>query len=176
MNVRAIDPMGSARIDDVRDPYRVERVRAETYARVHAALRPQPTPKAVIAKHDTPSVPVNPLRDQYTAHCLKNAIQAFHAQQARLEALGLAVSRALQDEQTALQARADAANDLGTIQGLLPLQPYRFAVAMPQVIPQLMAAAADVGPLRVGPVNPAATSRGATDQASEPFRGARSVP
>ena len=38
MNARAIDPMGTARIDDVRDPYRAERLRAQTVSYTHLTL------------------------------------------------------------------------------------------------------------------------------------------
>ncbi|WYX21177.1 hypothetical protein WJ973_09105 [Achromobacter xylosoxidans] len=43
MSAKAIDPMGSVRIDDVRDPYRAERLRAQArteragFARTQAA-------------------------------------------------------------------------------------------------------------------------------------------
>lgn len=58
-------------------------------------------------------------------------VLAFHDQQARLEARSIAVNQAERDEQTLLQGRAEAANDLGTIQGLLPLQAYRYAAGVP---------------------------------------------
>lgn len=159
MTTRAIDPMGSARIDDVRDPYRAERVRAQTREVRTAGLKPAPfaaiaslhspmtattsgLPRPGHAQAQVSGMPLDPLRDQYTAHCVKQAIAAFHAQQARQDAHTIAVNRALRDEQTALQARADAANDLGTIQALLPQQAYRFVVSAPGPSPQPLATGA----------------------------------
>ncbi|SSW70025.1 hypothetical protein [Achromobacter agilis] len=180
-------------IDDIRDCYRAEPVRAQT--RADRVARPQvppfalipaaahqppaataaPTARAVRARQNGPGDSVNPLRDQYAAHCLKNAIQAFHDQQARLDALAAAADRAQQDELAALQARAEAANDLGTIQGLLPLQTYRFAVGIALILPQHAAPAAGAAHAVVSPVAPAATPRGATDDAfgSDPAARAR---
>ncbi|MNX83319.1 hypothetical protein D3C86_1150790 [compost metagenome] len=182
MSSSAVEPIGRARIDDVRDPYRAEQLRAQMradrvvrpqasqFARIQAARQSgmattSSVQKAVIVRKDDPGESVNPLRDQYTAHCLMNAIQAFHDQQARLEALALAVNQALKDEQTTLQARAEAANDLGTIQGLLPLQSYRYAIRLPQILSQQLAAAAGVSQVMVAPVSHAATSRSTTDDA-----------
>lgn len=182
MNARAIDPMGTARIDDVRDPYRAERLRAQMradrvtrpqappFSRIQAA-RPPAVPtaaapqKPAIVRQDDRDQSVNPLRDQYAAHCLMNAIEAFHDQQARLEAQALAGNQALKDEQVEQQARAEAANDLGTIQGLLPLQPYRFVVGVPPIMVQQVAAVSGAAPLVVGPVAHAAPLRNATDDA-----------
>ena len=182
MNARAIDPMGTARIDDVRDPYRAERLRtqmradrvarpqAPPFARIQAA-RPPAVPTAaapqqpVIVRKDDRDQSVNPLRDQYAAHCLMHAIEAFHDQQAKLEAQALAGNQALKDEQVEQQARAEAANDLGTIQGLLPLQPYRFVAGVPPIMVQQVAAVSGAAPLVVGPVAHAAPLRNATDDA-----------
>lgn len=182
MSSRAIDPLGSARIDDVRDPYRTERLRAQvrtarvarpqapSFARIHAMSQPVAAtaaawqPPVGVRKRD-PGESVIPLRDQYTAHCLRSAIQAFHDQQARLAARSIAANQAERDGQTELQTRADAANDLGTIQGLLPLQPYRYAVGVPVVLPQQVIAAAGVAQGAVGPVSHAAASRSPTDDA-----------
>ena len=112
MSLRAIEPIGAARIDNVVDGYRAERLRAQ--AQADRAARPQAPP---------------------FADCLKHAIQAFHDQLARLDARSLAANQALRNEQTAQQVRAEAANDLGTIQGLLPLQPYRFSAGLPPALP-----------------------------------------
>lgn len=182
MNARAIDPMGTARIDDVRDPYRAERLRAQM--RADRVARPQAPPFAGIQAARPPAVPtggapqkpvivrkddrdqsVNPLRDQYAAHCLMHAIEAFHDQQAKLEAQALAGNQALKDEQVEQQARAEAANDLGTIQGLLPLQPYRVVAGVPPIMVQQVAAVSGAAPLVVGPVAHAAPLRNATDDA-----------
>ncbi|QVQ24698.1 hypothetical protein [Achromobacter deleyi] len=181
MRSSAVDPIGRVRVDDVRDPYRAEQLRAQMradrvarpqapFARIQATRQlgmaaAASVQKPVVVRKDDPDESINPLRDQYTAHCLMNAIQAFHDQQARLEALVVAVNQALKDEQVTLQARAEAANDLGTIQGLLPQQPYRYAVGIPQILPQQLAAATGASQVMVAPVTHAATSRSTTDNA-----------
>ncbi|MEN5397736.1 hypothetical protein ABE612_09485 [Achromobacter xylosoxidans] len=161
MSAKAIDPMGSVRIDDVRDPYRAERLRAQArteragFARTQAAAlalaqagRSQAAATAASpqrgagAGRPAVGVPLDRLGDQYTAHCLRNAIQAFHDAQARLLARGIANNQALREEQAALRARADAANDLGTIQGLLPLQAHRIAASLPLLLPPPLAVVA----------------------------------
>ena len=75
------------------------------------------------------------LQDQYANDRQSNAIAAFVRQQARL------------------QAHGDAANDLGTIQGMLLLQPYRFAAVVPPIQPSQLAAAASAVPHNVKPVS-----------------------
>ncbi len=175
MNARAVGPIGHARIDDVQDPYRTERLRAQaratrvapaSFARMHAALRPA---EADATRHvERPGdgvAPLDTLRDQYTAHCLRNAIRAYHDQQARLDADGVAASQAVRRERTAQQARADAANDLGTIQGLLPLQAYRSAAGIAAILPPPSTPATGAAPWSVGPVTEAAKVRGSTDDA-----------
>lgn len=180
MSFRTVDPLGPARIDDARDPYRSERLRAQMrsdraarpqappFARIQAARQPAAATatssrKSVSVRNDVPAVSANPLRDQYTAHCLMNAILAFHDQQARLDARAIAVNQALRDEQATLQARAEAANDLGTIQGLLPQQPYRYATGVPPILAQQLTPAAGGAQVMVGPVTHAAKTRGSTD-------------
>jgi|GEM_PF-1973605 len=79
---------------------------------------------------------VKPARESYTAHCVRNAAQAFHAQLDRLNAQSVAENQAQRDAQTALQVRAQAANDLGTIQGVLALQGQRYAVSQPPLRPR----------------------------------------
>ncbi|HCQ48440.1 MAG TPA: hypothetical protein DIW53_17460 [Achromobacter sp.] len=173
----------------IHDPYRSERVRAPTRAAPSTQLRPSPyariqAARELVAKSaavvpaapdahrpagvDTAEAPisVDAMRDQYTAHCLKNAIQAYHDQQARLDARSVAANRQLRDEQTALQARADAAHDLGTIQGLLPYQAYRFSAGVMAVLPPPFTVAAGMPLLMVGPVGTAAKPRHSTDDAS----------
>ena len=112
MSIRAMDPMGPSRLDNVVDTYRAERLRAQgrANARADSARR---------------------MTEMPFAHCLKQAAEAQLAQQARLDAQSVAVNRAEIAAQTVLQVRAQAANDLGTIQGLLPLQAYRFVVSPP---------------------------------------------
>lgn len=161
MSAQAIDPMGSVRIDDVRDPYRAERLRAQArteragFARTQAvalalahAGRSQAVATAALPQRGAgaakPAVglSLDRLGDQYTAHCLRNAIQAFRDAQARLQARDIANNQALREEQAVLRARADAANDLGTIQGLLPLQAHRVAAGLPLLLPPPLAVVA----------------------------------
>lgn len=114
MTIHAIGPTGSARIDDVLDAYRAERMRAEALAQ-----------RRTEAKTLAPAF----------AHCLKLAMQVVREQQAALEARSIEVNRAEQKDLTMLQVRAEAANDLGTIQGLTPLQQYRYAAGVPVGVP-----------------------------------------
>lgn len=173
MTSTAIESLGRAGADGVRSAYRTEAhiwraapAQVQPYARIHAArqltLAPAPPEVPVSVRRDEP---VDALRDHYTAHCLSNAIQAFHEQQARLDARSVEANKAQRDEQTRLQSRADAANDLGTIQGLLPLQPYRYAVGVPPILPQQIAAAAGVGKAAIDPVAQAAILRSTTEDA-----------
>ncbi|MDX3984823.1 MAG: hypothetical protein QHC88_06165 [Achromobacter sp.] len=172
----------------IHDPYRSERLRAPTRAAPSTQLRPSSYARIQAAQGSVamaagaplapaahrpagvdgaqPPASVDAMRDQYTAHCLKNAIQAYHDQQARLDARSVAANRQLRDEQTALQARADAAHDLGTIQGLLPYQAYRFAAGVMAVLPPPFTVAAGMPLLMVGPVGTAAKPRHSTDDAS----------
>lgn len=175
MSSAALDPIGPARIDDIQSRAqagsdRVARAQAPSFALIHAARQPPaasaaPHERAASGGHGGPGEPVDTLRDQYTAHCLQNAIQAFHDRQTMLEALAIAANQAQRDELAELQARASAANDLGTIQGLLPLQPYRFAVGVALVVPPQLVAAASAAPAMVGPVAQTAAPRNATDDA-----------
>lgn len=181
----------------IHDPYRSERLRAPTRAAPSTQLRPASYARVQAAQGSVamaagaplapaahrpagvdaaqPPASVDAMRDQYTAHCLKNAIQAYHDQQARLDARSVAANRKLRDEQTALQARADAAHDLGTIQGLLPYQAYRFSAGVAAVLPPPFTAAAGMPPLRVGPVGTAVKPRHSTDDAfgADPHRRGR---
>lgn len=174
MSISAIDRIAPASIDAVRDPYRAERVRAEMRASTQAAraesarfervqaaraeaaradavraraatAAPAGKPLAIVA--GDPANGVDRLREQFSSDRLRSAVQAFH------------------DEQAELQARATAANDLGTIEGLLPLQPYRVAMGNPPVQPQQLAAAAGLAPAMVSPVANVAALRNTTDDA-----------
>lgn len=177
MTHRAIDALDAARLGDVRDPYRAQRLRAQAQeARVAPApsfRRPQAVPPRMAPApsagaglpREGAGASTDPLRDQYTAHCVRNAIRAFQDEQARLQARGEAVSQGLKEAQTVLQARAQAANDLGTIAGLLPLQPYRVAAALPPLLPAALVAAASAAQAMVAPVAAAAAPRNATDDA-----------
>ncbi|CAB3843219.1 hypothetical protein LMG26846_01584 [Achromobacter insuavis] len=177
---------------------RAMRARAAEFSRIHAAqaqavsataaaATSQPTspaapastassaPPSAAPKMDPPGIALEPLRDQYTAHCLKLAIQAFRDEQARLQARTVATNRAERDAQAALQARAEAANDLGTIQGLLPQLPYRFVAGLPAILPSQTVAASGPAPITVGLVAQAAALRNATDDAlaGDPAQRAR---
>lgn len=171
-----IDALDAARMGDVRDPYRAERLRVQMQAARGAPAPSFTRPQAERPRATTPpgvtglaragaGASVDPLRDQYTAHCVRNAIRAFHEEQARLQARGAAVNQALRDEQTVLQARAGAANDLGTIPALLPLQPYRIAAGQPALLPPALVVAASAAQAMVVPVAAATAPRNATDDA-----------
>lgn len=74
------------------------------------------TPSQVAALATAPpAVNVDQLRDLYADARLRRAVDEFSA---RPDPVAL---------------RADTANDLGTIEGLTPLQPYRVAMGNPQV-------------------------------------------
>lgn len=74
------------------------------------------TPSRAIAATAAPAaINVDQLRDLYAETRLRRAIDEFAA---RPDPVAL---------------RADTANDLGTIEGLTPLQPYRVAMSNPQV-------------------------------------------
>lgn len=125
----------------------------------------------IASQHDATSA--DPLRDDYTAHCLKLAVQAFHEQQARLDARIAQVNQALKDERTLLEGRAEAANDLGTIDALLLQQAYRYAAGVPAALAPPMPSSSGHAPLSVAPVALAAKTRGATEDAfgaGEPAR------
>lgn len=195
MRSTSLDPLGPARTDDARDPYRAERLRAQT--RAERVARPQAAqfarlqavrhaasavatsnPKLPVDRSADAGASINSFGDAYTAHCLQLAIKAYHAQQARQEVRALAANKAARDEMTKQQARAEAANDLGTIQGLLPQQAYRYATGVPPIVEEQMSAAASVAPGMVRPVAAAAKARSSTDDAhgGDPVRAARAAP
>jgi hypothetical protein len=75
-------------------------------------------PAGAGAPHSLPAAPranLDALRDQYADTRLRRAIDDFNASPAPLA------------------PPASSANDLGTIEGLTPLQPYRVAMGNPQV-------------------------------------------
>ncbi|MFJ3460045.1 hypothetical protein [Achromobacter spanius] len=124
-----------------------------------AAQRPRDTADHTLA----PSADL--LHDDYTAHCLKLAVQAFHAQLAKLDARTAAANQAVKDEQTRLEARAEAEHDLGTIDALLLLQSYRNAAGIPAVLAPALPAVTGAPPLTVAPVAAAAKARSAAEHA-----------
>lgn len=187
-----ISPTGAVRIDDARDAYRTEQVGA--HLRADRVARTSPTqfqrlyaaralplaadaaqrPRVTLDHNVTP--PADLLHDDYTAHCLKLAVQAFHAQLARLDARTAAANQAVKDEQTRLEARAEAEHDLGTIDALLLLQSYRNAAGIPAVLAPALPAVTGAPPLTVAPVAAAAKARSAaehTDDAGYPPRKPR---
>lgn len=88
------------------------------------------------------------LRDGYAADRLARATQAF------------------KDHQAMVQDQAEQANDLGTIHGLAPLQPYRIAMINPWIEPQQLAAVAGGMAARVAQVSAVDALRSGTDDAS----------
>lgn len=80
---------------------------------LHAATQ---TPQPALALATAPAaINVDQLRDLYADARLRRAVDEFSA---RPDPVAL---------------RAGSANDLGTIEGLTPLQPYRVAIGNPQV-------------------------------------------
>ncbi|CAB3884239.1 hypothetical protein LMG26788_03446 [Achromobacter pulmonis] len=79
------------------------------------AVTNTPSHAAALAAAAPPAVNVDRLRDLYADARLRRAVDEFSA---RPDPVAL---------------RADTANDLGTIEGLTPLQPYRVAMGNPQV-------------------------------------------
>lgn len=160
MSRNAIDSLDAVRIDAVHNPYLAERVRGQSRvdldrlerARAYASVQAEqaasaPAPQASLQNLIDPNVNLNQFRDKYAEHNLSSAIEAFHK------------------EQAALQARADAEHDLGTIQGVLPLQPYRIAVAAPPVVAQQIAAVVNNLKPEVMPVRNVDGLRNASDDA-----------
>lgn len=78
------------------------------------AVKPPAQPSQALAAAPA-AVNVDQLRDLYADARLRRAVDEFSA---RPDPVAL---------------RADTANDLGTIEGLTPLQPYRVAMGNPQV-------------------------------------------
>ncbi|MGE8706219.1 MAG: hypothetical protein ACN6O5_26330 [Achromobacter sp.] len=177
----SIAPTSAVRTDDAGDAYRTERVGAQL--RADRVARTPPTPFHRIYATRAPALPTSAaqrprapadhnlapsadlLHDDYTAHCLKLAVQAFHAQLARLDARTAAANQAVKDEQTRLEARAEAEHDLGTIDALLPLQAYRHAVGIPTVLAPALPAVTGTPPPMVAPVTAAAKARSAAEHA-----------
>lgn len=176
-----ISSTGAVKTDNAGDAYRAERVGAQL--RADRVARTPPTPfQRLYAAQTSPRAtsgaqrprdpadhsvapPADLLHDDYTAHCLKLAVQAFHAQLARLDARTAAANQAVKDEQTRLEARAEAEHDLGTIDALLPLQAYRYAAGIPAVLAPSLPAATGAPALMVAPVAAAAKARSAAEHA-----------
>ncbi|MDQ8033422.1 MAG: hypothetical protein REJ50_15525 [Bordetella sp.] len=182
MNTSSVEAIGRPRIDTLQNPYLEERVRAQMraerleYAHVAARMGAEATQAACVVipytSHSQAGEGAGPsvdaLRNDFAAHCLQRAIQAFHEQLARLDARAAEVDHAARDEQSLLQARAAAAQDLGTIEGLSSLQPYRSAAVWPTLSTPGPEAVFGSGALRVTAVDASASLRGSTDRSPRP--------
>ncbi|CUR66838.1 hypothetical protein PPH93_11190 [Achromobacter xylosoxidans] len=93
------------------------------------------------------AINVDQLRDLYADARLRRAIDEFSA---RPDPVAL---------------RADSANDLGTIEGLTPLQPYRVAMGNPQVQELQTAVALKAAGLGIPKVENIGPTENVTDQA-----------
>ncbi|KMJ90966.1 hypothetical protein ACOTB7_09575 [Achromobacter xylosoxidans] len=94
-----------------------------------------------------PAINVDQLRDLYADARLRRAIDEFSA---RPDPVAL---------------RADSANDLGTIEGLTPLQPYRVAMGNPQVQELQTTVALKAAGLGIPKVENIGPTENVTDQA-----------
>ncbi|MDH0736760.1 hypothetical protein [Achromobacter spanius] len=192
MNVTAISPIARvaapyaahiARVDDTRPSWEAERLaqtvaareaqrsaqaqaaweaqriaRAREAARSTEAARASDSPAssqtihtradaaALAAADALPSLDV--FRDQYADTRLRRALDAYTAQP------------------DPVAQRAGNANDLGTIEGLMPLQAYRVAMANPQVQELQTAVAMKAASVAV----PAVANIGATENATDNAR------
>ncbi|MFY0477874.1 hypothetical protein [Achromobacter marplatensis] len=95
-----------------------------------------------------PQANVDALRDQYADARMRRAVDDFSAQP------------------DPLAQRAGSANDLGTIEGLTPLQPYRVAMGNPQVQEWQAAVAMKAASAAV----PAVANIGATENVTDNAR------
>lgn len=185
MNVAAISaiprvaapyPARIPTLDDTRPAWEAERVAQNAAARQAqraaqaataweaqrvARLRDPDPPAAfgVFARNahvgaDAPRLPpaphthVDALRDQYADARMRRAVDDFSAQP------------------DPLAQRAGSANDLGTIEGLTPLQPYRVAMGNPQVQEWQAAVAMKAASAAV----PAVANIGATENVTDNAR------
>ncbi|MBB1596571.1 hypothetical protein [Achromobacter sp. UMC46] len=95
-----------------------------------------------------PQVNLDALRDQYADTRMRRAVDDFYA------------------APDPLAQRAGSANDLGTIEGLTPLQPYRVAMGNPQVQEWQAAVAMKAA----GAAVPAVANIGATENVTDNAR------
>ncbi|WP_248293386.1 hypothetical protein, partial [Achromobacter sp. Bel] len=95
-----------------------------------------------------PQARLDALRDQYADARMRRAVDDFSAQP------------------DPLAQRAGSANDLGTIEGLTPLQPYRVAMGNPQVQEWQAAVAVKAA----GAAVPAVANIGATENVTDNAR------
>lgn len=104
-------------------------------------------PRAIVAAAAPPAVNIDQLRDLYADARMRRAVDEFSA---RPDPLAL---------------RAGNANDLGTIEGLTPLQPYRVAMGNPQVQELQTAVAMKAAGLGIPKVENIGPTENATDNA-----------
>lgn len=123
--------------------------RADTAADVRAPAAVALDGRIALDTELAPAFDPNILRDQYADTRLRRAVDAYAAQ-----------------ADSAVQQRAGNSNDLGTIEGLTPLQPYRVAMGNPQV--QEWQAAVAVKAAAVGV--PAVANIGATENVTDNAR------
>ncbi|MBB1623800.1 hypothetical protein [Achromobacter sp. UMC71] len=118
---------------------------ADTDRDVRAAA-PAPQPPLALASAPLP-VDVDQLRDLYADARMRRAVDEFSA---RPDPVAL---------------RAGTANDLGTIEGLTPLQPYRVAMGNPQVQDLQTAVAMKAAGLSIPKVENIGPTENVTDNA-----------
>lgn len=106
-----------------------------------------PSKAVALAGAAPAAINVDQLRDLYADARLRRAIDEFSA---RPDPVAL---------------RADSANDLGTIEGLTPLQPYRVAMGNPQVQELQTAVALKAAGLGIPKVENIGPTENVTDQA-----------
>ncbi|MFY4260233.1 hypothetical protein ACOTCG_21770 [Achromobacter xylosoxidans] len=106
-----------------------------------------PSEAVALAAAAPPAINVDQLRDLYADARLRRAIDEFSA---RPDPVAL---------------RADSANDLGTIEGLTPLQPYRVAMGNPQVQELQTTVALKAAGLGIPKVENIGPTENVTDQA-----------
>lgn len=164
MNVTAVSPIArvappyAARIpllDDTRPVWEAEWAarnaatrQAQRSAQAQAAWQAQRIARAAPPQAAAPAaINVDQLRDLYADARLRRAIDEFSA---RPDPVAL---------------RADSANDLGTIEGLTPLQPYRVAMGNPQVQELQTAVALKAAGLGIPKVENIGPTENVTDQA-----------
>lgn len=116
-------------------------------SRVVANTPSKAVPLTAAAPAAPAAINVDQLRDLYADARLRRAIDEFSA---RPDPVAL---------------RADSANDLGTIEGLTPLQPYRVAMGNPQVQELQTAVAMKAAGLGIPKVENIGPTENVTDQA-----------
>lgn len=132
-------------LDDTRPAWETERA-AESYAarqaqraaQAQAAADAQRIARAQAAKAASADHDTTPAHDRHTSPRAPLALAATSANIDELRNLYAEsrLRRAVEDfaaRPDPLAQRAGSANDLGTIEGLTPLQPYRVAMGNPQV-------------------------------------------